>query len=127
MTTIIKNVADNEYGYDKRAHVKGASEIILRNCSHWINEEGNREEITDAVRKEIEDSIQSYAKKALRTICIAYKDLREGEGGHDHDQESDDPTCMIIEKEGLTCITILGIKDIIRPEVPDAVSQCEQA
>jgi Ca2+ transporting ATPase len=63
----------------------------------------------------------------LRTICIAYKDLREGEGGINHDDEADDGFMHIIEKENLTCIAILGIKDIIRPEVPDAVAQCKLA
>jgi len=63
-----------------------ASEIVLATCSHWINEEGNREPITDDVRKTIDDAILSYAEKALRTICVAYRDLREGEGGPEHDK-----------------------------------------
>ena len=32
-----------------------------------------------------------------------------------------------IEKNGFTLIGILGIKDIIRPEVPGAVAQCQKA
>jgi Ca2+ transporting ATPase len=63
----------------------------------------------------------------LRTICVAYKDLKEHEGGNDHDQMSDDGINRIIERDGLTCVAILGIRDIIRPEVPEAVATCQRA
>ena len=71
--------------------------------------------------------IEKYASNALRTICLAYKDLREGEGGASHDDEAPDGSNRIVEVEGLTCIAVLGIKDIIRPEVPGAIEQCEKA
>lgn len=32
-----------------------------------------------------------------------------------------------VEATNFTCIAILGIKDIIRPEVPDAVDDCQKA
>lgn len=32
-----------------------------------------------------------------------------------------------IEKRGFTLISIIGIKDIIRPEVPKAVKTCQKA
>lgn len=38
MSTIMENCGDTQYGYDKRLHVKGASEIVLASCSHYINE-----------------------------------------------------------------------------------------
>lgn len=126
MSTVVNNVDDNEFGYDKRIHVKGASEIVLATCTHWINEEGNREPISDEIRTQIDQSILNYAEKALRTICVAYKDLREGEGGPEHDHMLDKDFAEI-EQTDLTCIAILGIKDIIRPEVPSAVEQCRKA
>jgi len=42
MSTVLSNIDDNEYSYDKRVHVKGASEIVLGNCSHWLNADGER-------------------------------------------------------------------------------------
>ena len=47
MSTVLQNIDDNEYGYDKRLHVKGAAEQVLRLCSHWLNADGSREEITE--------------------------------------------------------------------------------
>jgi P-type Ca2+ transporter type 2B len=40
-----------------------------------------------------------------------------------------DPEGVIhsIEKTGFTLVSIIGIKDIIRPEVPDAIATCHKA
>lgn len=64
-----------EYGYDKRLHVKGASEIILETCSHYLDKNGEKREITDSVKEQLNDTIRTFAKNALRTIAFAYKDL----------------------------------------------------
>jgi hypothetical protein len=42
MSTIMENCTDTKYGYDKRLHIKGAAEIIINSCSHYINEYGKR-------------------------------------------------------------------------------------
>jgi len=63
----------------------------------------------------------------LRTICLAYKDLKSGDGGPDHDDMDQDGVIRAIEKTGFTLICILGIKDIIRKEVPGAVALCQKA
>ena len=47
------------------------------------------------------------ANDALRTICVAYKDVT---GEQDWDDE--DATL-----KNLTCISIVGIEDPVRPEV----------
>jgi len=63
----------------------------------------------------------------LRTIGFAYKDLRQNEGGKDHDGKEQDSKIYDIERGNLTLICIAGIKDIIRDEVPNAVVQCNEA
>jgi len=35
--------------------------------------------------EQINDVISSFAKKALRTIVFAYKDLQQNEGGESHE------------------------------------------
>ena len=40
--------------------------------------------ITDEMQSHLQEIINDYAKHALRTICIAYKDLEKFEGGQDH-------------------------------------------
>jgi len=44
-----------------------------------------------------------------------------------HEDDDEDGVNKVVEKFGLTCIAILGIRDIIRPEVPDAVETCQRA
>jgi len=40
MATVVSNVKNAEYGYPKRVHVKGASEMVLATCSHYIDNDG---------------------------------------------------------------------------------------
>lgn len=78
MSTVIQ-VADDErteHGYNKRIHVKGASEIILTVCTHYLNEAGEKKPMDEDKKREIIDVISKFAKSALRTIAFAYKDLK---------------------------------------------------
>jgi Ca2+ transporting ATPase len=129
MSTILVNIDDNEHGYDKRLHIKGAAEYVLASCSHYIDETGERKILPETIREYIlKDVIEAFAKQALRTICCAYKDLKPDEGGVTHEDESEEGDgSKVVEKNGLTCICVLGIKDVIRPEVPDAVVKCQNA
>lgn len=124
MSTVVSNIKDAEFGYPKRLLCKGASEMVLECCSHYLDENGVRQPKTKDAETKILEKINDYCSKALRCICIAYKDLKEGESGIKHDHKAHGETLFEIEKSGLTCVCILGIKDIIRPEVPDAVEQC---
>jgi Ca2+ transporting ATPase len=53
--------------------------------------------------------------------------LKPDEGGPTHEDDAPDGFNKQVEIEGLTCIGILGIRDIIRPEVPEAVATCQKA
>ena len=79
--------------------------------------------MNDAKNEELDGVIDRYADAALRTIAIAYKDIQEGECGEKHD-EPEEAEVKDIEKSGLTLVAIVGIMDIIRQEVPEAVRKC---
>mmetsp|Transcript_16509 Transcript_16509/g.28037 ORF Transcript_16509/g.28037 Transcript_16509/m.28037 type:complete len:1044 (+) Transcript_16509:329-3460(+) len=129
MSTVLDLDEDEptEYGYPKRLHTKGASEIILQTCTHYLNEDGEKVLIDDQMQQQLQQAIVSYAKQALRTIGFAYKDLQEGEGGSMHNDITEGSKIYNIEEGGYTLICIAGIKDIIREEVPGAVAQCNEA
>jgi len=40
MSTVMEKCGSTEYGYDKRIHIKGASEIVLGACTHYLNQDG---------------------------------------------------------------------------------------
>lgn len=63
----------------------------------------------------------------MRTISFGYKDLKPEEGGPKHDNIGESDYLYDIEKGGYTLVGIIGIKDVIRKEVPDAVGLCQRA
>lgn len=129
MSTVIELDEDDEteHGFNRRLHTKGASEIVLESCSHYIDANGERQLLDDQIKGNLDDIIKSYATQALRTIGFAYKDLQKDEGGPEHDEKEEGSRIHKVEEGGLTLICIAGIKDIIREEVPMAVKQCNQA
>ncbi|GER25844.1 calcium ATPase [Striga asiatica] len=93
----------------KRAFCKGASEIILRICDKFINADGEPVPLSDEEVSNVSDTINEFANEALRTLCLAYKDV---------DDEKNIP------ENGYTLIAVVGIKDPVRPGVKEAVKTC---
>eukprot|EP00301_Raphidiophrys_heterophryoidea_P006737 c12693_g2_i1.p1 GENE.c12693_g2_i1~~c12693_g2_i1.p1 ORF type:complete len:1048 (-),score=306.87 c12693_g2_i1:242-3316(-) len=114
MSCVIKK--NNKY----RILTKGASEVVLGLCSHVLTENGSVVPLSAADRDNITKTvIDAFAKQALRTICIAYRD-----------DDSSSPDVFADEayvERDLTCIAIVGIEDPVRPEVPHAVEMCHRA
>ncbi|KAK3138389.1 hypothetical protein QOZ80_5AG0368260 [Eleusine coracana subsp. coracana] len=98
-----------------RSFCKGASEIILEQCDTFLNSEGNIAPLSEIRKQNVLNIINSFASEALRTLCIAFKDLNE---------ISDDET---IPEDSYTLIALFGIKDPVRPGVKDAVMTCMNA
>ena len=62
MSTILQNVTDAEYGYDRRIHMKGASEIVLESCKYYLNADGQKKELLDEMKPKLLETINAYAK-----------------------------------------------------------------
>ena len=99
-----------------RVHWKGASEIVLQQCDKSIDADGNIVPFDDAKVKEIKGIINTFADDALRTLCLAFKEVNTCPG-------RDDP----IPNKGLILAAIVGIKDPLRPGVKEAVQMCFSA
>ncbi|CAL9092162.1 unnamed protein product [Musa textilis] len=102
-------------GGGTRAFCKGASEIILQMCDQIIDSDGNTIFLSKTQREDMMNVINSFACEALRTLCLAFKDISE-----DQDLEG-------IPASGYTLIAVFGIKDPVRPGVKDAVQTCKAA
>jgi len=80
MSTVIElpenEASQTKYGYHKRVHVKGASEIVLDSCQFYLDESGNKQTLGDDIKQQLKGLIEKYAKGALRTIAFGYKDLQ---------------------------------------------------
>uniref|UniRef100_A0A1A7XME8 Calcium-transporting ATPase n=2 Tax=Iconisemion striatum TaxID=60296 RepID=A0A1A7XME8_9TELE len=116
MSTVLKNL---DVGF--RMYSKGASEIILRKCSHILNAQGQPRIFKSKDRDEmVRKVIEPMACEGLRTICVAYRDFPTEAGEPNWDNENDILT-------DLTCIAVVGIEDPVRPEVPEAITKCQRA
>ncbi len=90
----------------------------MRSCSKYHNKDnGSLTNIDEALKKTIEDAIKEMADKALRTICLAYKELQ----GNEDLVTKDNLGVYDVETKDLVLMGIFGIADVIRPEVPNAV------
>ncbi|XP_041835261.1 plasma membrane calcium-transporting ATPase 3-like isoform X4 [Melanotaenia boesemani] len=116
MSTVLKN-ADGGF----RMYSKGASEIVLRKCSHILDSQGQPRVFKPKDRDEmVRKVIEPMACDGLRTICVAYRDFPAEAGEPNWDNEND-----ILNE--LTCIAVVGIEDPVRPEVPEAIAKCQRA
>ncbi|KAL7234494.1 hypothetical protein ACSBR1_017993 [Camellia fascicularis] len=95
-----------------RAFCKGASEIILKICNNIVNEDGDSVALSEEQRKNVTNVINSFSCEALRTLCMAYKDIKDG-------SQVDS-----IPDDDYTLIVVVGIKDPVRPGVKEAVQTC---
>ncbi|XP_016151296.1 plasma membrane calcium-transporting ATPase 3-like isoform X4 [Sinocyclocheilus grahami] len=115
MSTVIQ-MPDGSF----RLYSKGASEILLRKCSFILGRDDEARAFRPRDKDEmVKKVIEPMACDGLRTICIAYREL-PADPMPDWDNETD-----IVSN--LTCITVVGIEDPVRPEVPEAIRKCQQA
>ena len=96
----------------------------MESCTHFHSFEEDRIiPITETMRQKIEDEINAMANKALRTLCIGYKEIT----GDEDFTTRDDRNVYEVEKTNFILLGVLGIRDILRKEVKDAVQQCKRA
>ncbi|XP_061665450.1 plasma membrane calcium-transporting ATPase 3b isoform X7 [Syngnathoides biaculeatus] len=115
MSTVIK-LPDGSF----RLYSKGASEIMLKKCSYILDANGEARSFRPRDRDEmVKQVIEPMACEGLRTICIAYRDLPS-----DPEPDWENEGEIVTE---LTCITVVGIEDPVRPEVPEAIRKCQRA
>lgn len=96
------------------AFVKGAPDVLLRDCTLWMTGEGRIEPLTDEIRRQILSTNQQFALQALRVLGIAMRPLEE---------LPDVYVASNLERE-LTFLGLAGMKDPIRPEAKAAVAAC---
>jgi len=73
-------IIDHPYNNKKIMHIKGASEIVLEACdSYYSLQEDKIIPMTEELTELINDEITNMANQALRTLCIAYKEIQGNE------------------------------------------------
>ncbi|KAI9595914.1 hypothetical protein BDF19DRAFT_384846 [Syncephalis fuscata] len=102
-----------------RIYVKGASEIVLEKCTRYLTAAGKEKKMEKVHRTAFNQTITNYADKALRTICLAYRDITRSETLKLDDEDA--------PNQNLVCIGIVGIQDPLRDGVVESVRACRRA
>ncbi|KAL2266095.1 hypothetical protein VTJ83DRAFT_5447 [Remersonia thermophila] len=114
-----------------RMYVKGASEIVLEKCTQVLRDPSSgiaSATLTEENRATVKRLIETYARNSLRTIGLVYRDFdrwpprstRRTTGEKDE---------IVFEDifRSMTFVGMVGIKDPLRPGVPEAVRTCQKA
>lgn len=94
-------------------HQKDDPEVILGKCSKYYDEHGHIKEITDDIRKKLEQMVLEMKSKCLQCIAFSCSDIIS------RDNE------LISEEE--CCLTLLGSVDVTYscpPEIKETVIDC---
>lgn len=104
-----------------RLYCKGASEVVLKDCSHYMDPDGNIVKMSESQRRDLENHINTMADQALRTLLLAHKDYPSASAlpSDWHDNPPDG--------SNLCCDCIVGIIDPLRPNVKEAVAAAQMA
>ncbi|KHF30809.1 Calcium-transporting ATPase [Anoxybacillus sp. BCO1] len=111
MTVIVKDRANRRF-----IVTKGAPDMLLERC-RFIYIEGQAKLMRDQERKLVQQTVNTLASQALRTIAIAYRPLSLTETMNDETKAESD----------LTFIGLQGMIDPPRKEVKQAIAECKKA
>lgn len=103
---------------------KGAAELCLKDCSHFLDIDGSEKIMTEKKRLEFADMIKEFASDSLRCIALCHR--------RDIEKMVDPNTCTEQECEKLLennmCLDAIGgIMDPLRSDVIEAVATCQKA
>ena len=92
---------------------KGAPEKLILQPSHYWDAEGNRQPLTEEMKKTLDDRMLELAADAIRMLALCT---------YESDIEGDE-----LPAGGLTLVGILGIRDEVRPEAIEAIAEVQDA
>jgi Ca2+-transporting ATPase len=107
-----------------RLYHKGAAEVVLKQCSTYLDIDGSEKKLTAQKKREFEDVIKEFSSQALRCVALAHRNKIQ--------TIIDPQTCSANECEkwlekDLCFDAVCGIMDPLRADVIDAVATCQRA
>ncbi|CAB9496586.1 Plasma membrane calcium-transporting ATPase 2 (Fragment) [Seminavis robusta] len=112
-----------------RVYCKGAQEAILARSVKYVDKFGNETDIRAEDKEQFSSVALSYARRGMRCLGLAYRDLPEGfdlEDLHPEVKNSDGTEAFVAETD-LVAVGLAGIEDPLRAEVPNAIKRCYEA
>ena len=103
---------------------KGAGEIVLKNCSTYLDADGSVKPMTPSKRSEFEMLISKYASQALRCVALAH---RNDIGSIVTCATCTEQECEETLEKDMCLDAVVGIVDPLRGDVVEAVKTCQLA
>lgn len=114
-----------------RLLVKGASEILLKQCTNVISDPNSGTGVSpmsEEARQTLDGLITSYAERSLRTIGLIYRDFDDWIPKNVRRDETDSSQAVFEDLfKNMTLLSIVGIQDPLREGVLEAVKACQGA
>ncbi|RYH15829.1 HAD family hydrolase [archaeon] len=104
-----------------RIYCKGASEWILKDCTHYLSPSSQEMPMTNEKRLALERHINGMAENALRTLCLAHRDFKSVSDLPAKWEDNPPDNANLV----LDCI--VGIIDPLRSDVKEAVRVAQEA
>lgn len=114
MATVVRTDVDNQ----NILYVKGAPEIVMKNCRTILTLNGL--ESLENNRQDIENQLLSFQNQAMRTLAFACKYISDEETERVFDGEK-------LNVDDLVFLGIAAISDPIRDDVAEAINDCTDA
>jgi len=124
MSWAVPNV-DSKGNKGYRIYCKGASEVIAARCNLVLTDKGEIP-MTESISNSISNAAERYARKGMRCLSLAYRDLAPGFNWDAKSatlKNSDGTPASQAETELVFC-SLAGIEDPLRPDVPPAIKMC---
>lgn len=109
--------------------LKGAPELLLDSSTHYLDEQGHPQPLTDAIRERFQLQLKEMAADAMRTLAFAHRTVDPTFSLPTSATLSHDELAAFAEEleEQLIFDGIIAIQDPLREEVPEAIAECRQA
>ncbi|MBQ6654228.1 MAG: calcium-translocating P-type ATPase, PMCA-type [Erysipelotrichaceae bacterium] len=111
MSVVVKD------GYHFRQYTKGANEIVINLCTHYLDENSEIKPMTEKYRTTVNAKAKEFADRALRVLGLGYRD-------YDRLPESFDAEDL---EHDMIYVGFVGMIDPCRKEVYGAIRECAEA
>merc|ERR550539_1814258 len=117
-----------------RLHIKGAAERIVGSCTHMAMSSGGKTqddckvvEMTDESREQIYNVMSDFTRRGLRCLGLGYREFHKNDLEWEKKDDKMQPSSDLKIDENIIFLGVVGIKDPVRDEVPDAIRKCQKA